>query len=89
MNNKQHIKSVLFTEKYRPRKMEDMILPDRLASRFKNGLQDLNRILLHSDGPGTGKCVLDNTLITIRNKQTGVSQRVTVDEFKKLVTNIK
>ena len=61
--SKRHIQSILFTEKYRPDTLDQMILPDRLSHRFEGGLKGLNRILLHSDGPGTGKSSLARVLV--------------------------
>tara|TARA_Y100000389_G_scaffold21622_1_gene18550 strand:+ start:3055 stop:4011 length:957 start_codon:yes stop_codon:yes gene_type:complete len=42
----------LFTEKYRPKNLEELILPDRVMSKFKDGL--VQNMLL-SGSPGTGK----------------------------------
>ena len=36
---------------------------------------------------GVGKCVSGNTYINIRNKKTGETERITIDEFKKRVKN--
>ena len=42
----------LFTEKYRPKNLEDLILPDRVMSKFKDGLV---QNMLFAGAPGTGK----------------------------------
>jgi DNA polymerase III delta prime subunit len=42
----------LFTEKYRPKNLDDLILPDRVMAKFKDGL--VQNMLL-SGSPGTGK----------------------------------
>lgn len=42
----------LFTEKYRPKNLEDLILPDRVMSKFKDGL---SQNMLLAGSPGTGK----------------------------------
>ena len=42
----------LFTEKYRPKNLEDLILPDRVMSKFKDGLV---QNMLFAGSPGTGK----------------------------------
>ena len=60
----KHIESLLFTEKYRPKTIQDMILPERLKNRFENGIGELNRILLYSDSPGTGKSSLAKVLVS-------------------------
>jgi len=42
----------LFTEKYRPKNLEDLILPDNVMSKFKDGL---SQNILLAGSPGTGK----------------------------------
>ena len=42
----------LFTEKYRPKNLSDLILPDRVMSKFKDGLV---QNMLFAGRPGTGK----------------------------------
>jgi replication factor C small subunit len=42
----------LFTEKYRPKNLSDLILPDRVMSKFKDGL---TQNMLFAGSPGTGK----------------------------------
>lgn len=42
----------LFTEKYRPKNLSDLILPDRVMSKFKDGL---TQNTLFAGSPGTGK----------------------------------
>ena len=42
----------LFTEKYRPKNLEDLILPERVMSKFENGL---TQNMLLAGSPGTGK----------------------------------
>jgi replication factor C small subunit len=42
----------LFTEKYRPKNLGDLILPDRVMSKFKDGL---TQNMLFAGSPGTGK----------------------------------
>ena len=42
----------LFTEKYRPKNLSDLILPDRVMNKFKDGL--VTNMLL-AGSPGTGK----------------------------------
>lgn len=42
----------LFTEKYRPKNLADLILPDRVMNKFKDGLV---QNMLFSGSPGTGK----------------------------------
>jgi DNA polymerase III delta prime subunit len=42
----------LFTEKYRPKNLEDLILPERVMSKFKDGL---TQNMLLAGSPGTGK----------------------------------
>ena len=42
----------LFTEKYRPKNLQDLILPERVMSKFKDGL---SQNMLLAGSPGTGK----------------------------------
>lgn len=42
----------LFTEKYRPKNLQDLILPDRVMHKFNDGLV---QNMLFSGSPGTGK----------------------------------
>jgi len=42
----------LFTEKYRPQNLDELILPDRVMSKFKDGLV---QNMLFAGSPGTGK----------------------------------
>jgi DNA polymerase III delta prime subunit len=44
--------STLFTEKYRPSNLDELILPDRVMSKFKDGL---TQNVLLAGSPGTGK----------------------------------
>jgi replication factor C small subunit len=50
--NKQYMIHALFTEKYRPKNLEDLILPERVMSKFKDGL---SQNMLLAGSPGTGK----------------------------------
>lgn len=51
--------SELFTEKFRPTKLEDLVLPDRIKSEVENGLKQ--NILLYSSA-GRGKTTLAKIL---------------------------
>jgi len=42
----------LFTEKYRPKNLDHLILPDRVMAKFKDGIQ---QNMLFAGSPGTGK----------------------------------
>mgnify|MGYP000942002410 CR=1 FL=1 len=42
----------LFTEKYRPKNLEELILPERIMNKFENGL---TQNMLLAGSPGTGK----------------------------------
>ena len=55
-----------------------------------------NRIGLHKNGcmyscmaigkTGTGKCVSENTIISVKNKKTNKIEELTIKEFKNLFT---
>ena len=52
--------SQLFTEKYRPKNLEDLILPDRVMNKFINGVQ---QNMLFAGSPGTGKTSTAKALV--------------------------
>jgi len=52
--------SQLFTEKYRPKNLEDLILPDRVMKKFVNGVQ---QNMLFAGSPGTGKTSTAKALV--------------------------
>lgn len=60
-----NLENLLITEKYRPKKLEDMILPDRIKSIFKNGITDNYIFYGHF---GTGKTSLARILIGTYSK---------------------
>lgn len=70
----------LLTEKYRPQNLDDLIVPDRIMKLFEKGVQTN---MLFYGTPGTGKCVTEDTLITVRNKKTQEIEKVTIGEFHK------
>ena len=69
----------LFTEKFRPKDFASLIAPERIKRELSRGL--VQNLLLYGSA-GTGKCVDENTVVTIRNKTTGV---VTDISFKDLI----
>ena len=52
MHKHKNMIRALFTEKYRPKNLEDLILPDRVMNKFKDGL---TQNMLLAGSPGTGK----------------------------------
>lgn len=50
----------LFTEKYRPKNLDDLILPDRVMSKFNDGLV---QNMLFAGSPGTGKTSTAKALV--------------------------
>ena len=50
----------LFTEKYRPKNLDDLILPDRVMKKFTNGVQ---QNMLFAGSPGTGKTSTAKALV--------------------------
>lgn len=79
--NKSPVKE-LFTEKFRPQKLEQLIAPKRIKSELSKGL--VQNILLHGS-PGIGKCVDENTNITVKNKNTGEIMEITIKDFMELL----
>jgi len=76
MNNV--ISNTLFTEKYRPKNIEEVILPKRIKTKLSNGVY---QHLLFYSSPGTGKCLVGDTSITIKNKTTNEVEVLTMGEF--------
>lgn len=59
INNKHDI----WVERYRPQKIDDLILPEKYLSKFKDFIKNPSNILLSSINPGTGKTSTMNALI--------------------------
>lgn len=74
----------LFTEKYRPKTFDDLILPDRLINSFRKGL---TTNLLLSSSAGRGKCVVGDTMITILDEDIEVT--LSINDFIQRGTYIK
>lgn len=55
--------------------------------------QDLLRALVNNDrsivlaSRQVGKCVFKDSIITVRNKKTGITQNITIEDFFKLVAD--
>jgi DNA polymerase III delta prime subunit len=52
--------NALFTEKYRPKDLGELILPDRVMSKFKDGI---TQNMLFAGSPGTGKTSCAKALV--------------------------
>lgn len=74
-------KKLLWTERYRPTELDELIVPDRVHNKLKNGVY---QNLLFYGGPGSGKCVCGDTNITIKDKRTGKITRMTIEDFHRL-----
>ncbi len=61
INNKEY----LFIEKYRPKNIQDLVLPEALKTKVKEWIKDeqIPNLLLNSRGPGLGKTSLCHVLI--------------------------
>jgi DNA polymerase III delta prime subunit len=55
-----HIDNLLLTERYRPKTLDEIILPERIKKRFSNGL---NNNILCFGPPGTGKSSLAKMVV--------------------------
>ena len=79
----KHLKSRVIGQDDAIDKISTTIQRNRVGIRKKNRTVG-NFIFL---GPtGTGKCVTDDTLITIKNDLTGEIQTITIFDFKKLIS---
>ena len=67
------------TEKLRPTTLKHIILLDRVRNSMGEGTVEQN--LLFAGKAGIGKCVLGNTLIKIRHKETGEIKIIEIEEF--------
>ncbi len=76
----------LFSEKFRPQKLEQLIAPERVKSQLKHGL--IQNLLLYGSA-GTGKCVDENTIITVRNKKTNKIIDISFKDFMELLEGEK
>nr|DAK47092.1 MAG TPA: activator clamp loader [Caudoviricetes sp.] len=56
-------KEIIWMEKYRPQRIEDLVLPDHYINSFKEYIKNPRNILLTSETPGTGKTSISNAII--------------------------
>ena len=74
--------SQLFTEKYRPKNLEQMILPSRIRTTIGTG--ELHQNFLFYGSPGLGKCVIKDTMITILDTKTNKESEISIKQFIEL-----
>lgn len=68
----------LFTERFRPKDLGQLIAPERIKNELNKGL--IQNILLYGSA-GTGKCVDESTHITLKNKITGEELFISIKDF--------
>ena len=78
--------NMLFTEKFRPKDLDQLIAPDRIKNELNKGL--VQNLLLYGSS-GTGKCVDENTIITLRNKKTNEIIDISFKDFMVLMEKEK
>ena len=78
------IKNTIWVEKYRPKTIEDMILPERVVNKVKNGLQ--NHILLYGTA-GLGKTSLAKILADDNDLYINCSVETGVDTVRTKITD--
>jgi len=79
--------NILLTVKYHPETLEDLIIPARIKSRFKDGVD--NHYLLHG-APGVGKTTLAKILATEFNMPMlyiNASDETSVDVLRTKITD--
>jgi DNA polymerase III delta prime subunit len=77
----------LFTEKYKPRKLEDLIIPERIRERFSKGVQQHS---LFYGSPGIGKTSLAKVLVEEYNHEylyINASRETSVDIIRNQIVN--
>lgn len=74
--------SRLFTEKFRPKTLEQMILPTRIRKSLGNA--ELHQNYLLTGSAGRGKCVTKDTEIDILDTRTNTKMKISIEEFIKL-----
>ena len=74
--------SQLFTERYRPKTLEQMILPSRIRSSIGQGELHQNYLLYGS--PGLGKCVIKDSMITVLDTRTNEESEISIEQFIEL-----
>jgi len=78
------IKNSIWVEKYRPKTIEDMILPERVVNKVKGGLQ--NHILLYGTA-GLGKTSLAKILAGENDMYINCSVETGVDTVRNKITD--
>ncbi len=74
----KNIENLLLTEKYRPQNINDLVTPKRVRAKLEQGVYQ--HLLLHGS-PGTGKCVIGDSLIEVKNKITGKIETMSIRDF--------
>jgi replication-associated recombination protein RarA len=78
----KNIDNILLTEKYRPKTLNDLILPARVREKLSKGVY---QHLLLFGSPGVGKCVTGDTLIDVKDTETGEIKTMTIKQFHELL----
>ncbi len=64
MSSREALAELLWAEKYRPRKLSDMVNQEEVVKRLEKFVEEKNMPhLLFAGPPGTGKCVTGDTLV--------------------------
>ena len=74
--------SQLFTERYRPKNLDQMILPSRIRTSIGQG--ELHQNYLFYGSPGLGKCVVKDTMITVLDTRTNKEMKISIEQFIEL-----
>lgn len=75
--------SSMWIERYRPRHVKNILLPEKIRTLFKAYVTDgeIPNIILYSSSPGTGKCLTGDSEIEIK-----IDKHI-YNKFKELFNN--
>ncbi|MHA1596035.1 MAG: hypothetical protein ACTSWV_00120 [Candidatus Asgardarchaeia archaeon] len=68
---------IMWTEKYRPKRLDEMVDQEAIVSRLKSFVKDKNvPHLLFAGPPGTGKCLTGDTKVLVNDKVVRIGELI-------------